>query len=180
MDTDIKVSSKLEKEVLERKTLNVIYINVHNGLKQNKEVLITIDIGQHPDLFKGDYSFIDVNIDEGDYAIEEIETENPDEPNPIVISWLIGEMDSFEVQSAIIKIEARTVGLSEIYINHYDYLHKVNGNTEIIKHLCEKCPIEEPSWRLAHSAWRKFNGIWYKKIGNQYKRRINGKWVAKQ
>ena len=179
MDTNVTVRGKLEKEVLESKTLNVIYLSVRNGLKKNKEVLLKINLGKILDTYTGNYDFIDINIDEGDYAIEELEPVQGEKKGSIIVTWLLGEMDSFEKQFAVIKIEAEDIGLSQIHIKQYDYIHQENGTIDIINHLCTKCENNKPKWKLADSAWTKINGIWYKKINGQYKRKVNGQWVLK-
>ena len=79
----------------------------------------------------------------------------------------------------VIKIEAEDIGLSQIHIKQYDYIHQENGTIDIINHLCTKCENNKPKWKLADSAWTKINGIWYKKINGQYKRKVNGQWVLK-
>ena len=85
-----------------------------------------------------------------------------------------------EKQNAIIKIKAKEVGVSDIKINVYDYLHKENSNLKIKDSICEKCE-EETKWRFENSQWKSFNGIMYKLFPDgKYKRRINGVWVNKK
>ena len=83
----------------------------------------------------------------------------------------------------IIKINADDIGPSDIKIDSYDYLHNPNTENPIKNsHHCNQCP-ENSSYTLKDSAWKKFNGKWYKKVNGFYQRRVivDGKlqWVYK-
>ena len=84
-----------------------------------------------------------------------------------------------EKQNAIIKIKAKEIGISDIKINGYDYLHQKDSNLRIKDSICEKCD-DQSKWKYKDSKWKSFNGIMYKLIDGKYKRRINGKWVNKE
>ena len=172
LTTDIHVDKKLEKQVLESETINVIYLNVTNQIKENQDVSIEINLGKHPNTFMGNYSFLDINIESGDYSIDTIN-------GNVIVTWLIGQMDSYELQKGIIKIKAQDVGLSDIQIATYDYIHQKNKNPITVKNNeCNKC-TDQNDWKLKDSPWKKFNGIWYKKINNQYMRKVGNNWVVK-
>lgn len=176
IDTDIDVDTKIEKQIVESQNLNVIYLNVKNKEKLNKDVNIEIDLGKQLSDFIGDYSFIDINIDIGDYAIIQ-------EKNGIHLKWLIGEMQPQQINKGIIKIKAESVGLSDIKIYAFDYLHK-KGSTKTVlkKSKCMQCP-QGNTYKVKDSPWEKIGNIWYKKIGNNYyiQEKVNGKleWVQK-
>ena len=178
IDSKIQVDTRIEKSILESETINMIYINAINQDKINKDVSIEIDLGQRLDInYLGDYSFLDINIDDGDYAISE-------EDGRIIVTWLIGRMDEFQKNKGIIKIKAGHVGLSDIQIHIFDYIHQKGKDDLIIKNSkCNKCENKPTTYRVKDSPWKQFNGIWYKLInGKYYKKVINNgkiKWVAK-
>lgn len=178
MDTDIKIEKRIEKKLIESQNINVLSLDLYNGEKENKDILVRVDLGQIPPEYLGDYDFIDITMENGDYSII-------NENDNIYVDWLIGEMDSFEKNKAIIKIKAQNVGLSNIKISIYDYLHQRNKNNITIKNSkCPKCE-ENTSYRIANSPWKEFDGIWYKRFEDgKYKRktRINNEtvWVDKE
>ena len=173
LGTKIITKAKIDKKIVENYEINVININVENIKKENHDVEIQINLGKHPLKYLGRYDFLDINIETGDYSII-------DKDGDIYISWLIGDMKISEKQNAIIKIKAKEVGVSDIKINVYDYLHKENSNLKIKDSICKKCE-EETKWRFENSQWKSFNGIMYKLFPDgKYKRRINGVWVNKK
>lgn len=156
LDTDIKISKKIEKRILESTNLNAIYLNVTNGKKENKDVEIEINLGKISPQYLGNYDFIDINMENGDYAITE-------EDGNIYVNWLIGQMKSFQEENCIIKIKAKDVGLSKIQFEVFDYLHKKGQQPiEVKKSNCQKCD-ESSTWRLVETKWKKVNGKWVKK-----------------
>lgn len=182
INSDIVLDTKIEKEVIESENINVVYINVKNQRKINKDVSIEVNLGKQLDIsdkyiFEGDYDFLDINIDAGDYAISEDEDQN------IIITWLLGEMDIYQINKGIIKIKARDIGLSDIRISAFDYLHikdeadnKINNTSK-----CNQCP--QTTYKIKDSPWEIIDGVAYKLINGVYYRRIfeNGisKWVTK-
>lgn len=188
IDTVLDLDSRLEKEIVEKENLNILYLNIANKDKINKDVYIEIDLGPKNN-FPGDYNFIDIHTDAGDYAINNIKP-TKQSPDHIVVTWLLGEMQSYQRNNAIIKIQADDIGLSDIKINAFDYIHNKNYNIPIRQSKCPKCD-EETTYTLANSAWKQFeetqNGqtkqVWYKLINNRYYKRelVDGelKWIEK-
>lgn len=156
LDTDIDVKANIEKKIIESRHLNIINTNVLNKKKANKDVEVQFNLGKIPQKYLGNYDFININIKSGDYSIIE-------EDGNVTINWLIGEMNSFERQHAVITIQAKDIGLSQIKIDVFDYLH--NENTEPIipkQSKCLKCQQDENQWRIANSSWEQIDGIWHK------------------
>lgn len=120
--SDFDIKAKLESKVIESSKVNVIYITVENKIKYNKDVNLEIDLGQIiSDNYLGDYTYLSINNDDGDYAIN---TEIGDNDNEnVIISWKIGDMEPYTTSKATIKIKADDIGLSDIRIFGYDYLH---------------------------------------------------------
>lgn len=181
IDTNILIDTKLEKQVINAENINVIYINVTNERKINKNVKIEIDLGKRLDqnntyIYPGDYSFLDINIDTGDYAITQ-------ENDNIIVTWLLGEMQINQINKGIIKIKAQSIGISQINITPFDYLHeKGQEYTEVKQSNCDTCQ-ENITYKIANSPWEEINGIWYKLINGQYyyKTLVNNElqWVKK-
>lgn len=141
MDTEVKIKTKIEKQIVELTNLNVLYLDVYNQKKENKDVQIKINLGRNLEGYLGKYEFLDINIEDGDYSIIE-------KDNNIYVNWLIGKMDSFERKKGIIKIKAKDIGLSNIKIDVIDYLHNPDEQTIQIKNSkCNKCE-EQTTWRL--------------------------------
>ena len=98
-------------------------------------------------------------------------------------------MDSFEKQTGVIKIKAKDIGLSDIQVKTFDYLHNSTQDVEIKKSKCNKCQ-DVHNWQIADSLWKEFNGVWYKLFPDgTYKKPVktilvNGKyqhqWVDKE
>ena len=164
INTDIQVHTKLEKQVLESETINVIYINVENKIKKNKDVKIQFNLGQHPKDFIGDYSFIDINIDIGDYSLIQ------DDNNNTILTWLIGEMDAYQINKGVITLKAQHIGLSDIQVGIFDYIHKEGDDPIPIKN--SKCPQCTKTYTFKDSLWKQFDNVWYKFIDGQYKKRV--------
>lgn len=164
LDTEVKIKTKIEKDITELTNLNVLYIDVYNQKKENQDVQIKINLGRNLSGYLGKYEFLDINIEDGDYSII-------DDNNNIHVNWMIGRMDPFEKKNGIIKIKAQDIGLSNIKIDVQDYLHNPDAPIINIKgEECTKCS-ERPQWTFADSPWKKFNGIWYKKFADgTYKR----------
>ncbi len=161
VDTDITVYSRLDKEIIEKEKVNVLYINIVNKNKINKNVYVEADLSPK-DLFPGDYSFIDVNLDAGDYAIGRREEENDNEnensdekQSNIIVTWLLGEMQEYQKNKAIIKIRAEQVGLSNISVKAYDYIHDKECDAVIQQNKCPKCN-EKTTYTLKNSSWKQF------------------------
>lgn len=146
--SNLKINATIDKKIVESSNLNIVHLNVENQQKKNKDVEIQINLGKIPESYMGDYDFIDIDIEQGDYSIiEENETKN------IIVSWLIGDMAPFEKEKANIKIRAKNVGLSDIKIKSFDYLHNTNINIEDVgKSKCNKCD-EKIMWRIKDSSW---------------------------
>ena len=157
--SEIDLNVDIEKNIVELQNLNVLYINVLNQKKENKNVEVQISLERIPTKYLGNYDFIDIDIENGDYSIIE-------ENNNLYINWLIGSMESFEKQKSIIKIQAKEIGLSNINIEVFDYLHKKDGTTINVKQSeCSRCE-KNNSWVVADSQWKQFDGIWYKKFSD--------------
>lgn len=176
IDTDVQTYTKLEKRIVESQNLNMLYIDVHNKNKINQNVMIVIDMGQYID-YQGTYDFLDIDIDVGDYAISI-------EENKTVVTWQIGEMQPDQVNKGIIKIQAQHIGLSDIKINTFDYLHTPTGDVPLKQSKCVKCPNEPISYIVKDHKWDKIDGKWYKKINGIYYEKVidqnnNIKWVEK-
>lgn len=177
IDTSVNVHIKLNKKVIEQKHLNVLYITAQNQGKINKNVYIDINLGQNLSQgFSGDYKFVDINIDIGDYSISE------DENGNMTLRWLLGEMQEYQKNKAIIKIQANKIGLSDIQINTFDYLHTDSGAISIKQNQCPKCD-EETTYTIKNSPWKEFDNVWYKLINGEYYKPtlVNKevKWVKK-
>lgn len=133
-DTDVKVAYKLNTEVIQQTFINIINISITNGFKRNKEVRAEINLKQILESYTGDYEFISIETDDGDYALKDNQ----------IITWLIGDMESYQKTNATIKIKANNIGLSNIKIKVFDYLHSVDENDEplypyIGQKQCEDC-----------------------------------------
>lgn len=162
--SEVKVDAKIEKKIVESSNLNILYVTVTNQKKENKDVEIQINLGKHPLEYLGNYDFIDINIDTGDYSIIE-------KNGNTYISWLIGKMEPFEKELSIIKIQAKDIGLSDIKIDSFDYLYNKNINSINVKQSkCSKCE-NNTEWKVTDSLWKEFNGVWYKLFPDgRYKR----------
>lgn len=157
--SELDLNVNIEKNIVELQDLNVLYINVLNQKKENKNVEVQISLEKIPTKYLGNYNFIDIDIESGDYSIIE-------ENNNLYINWLIGSMESFEKQKGIIKIQAKEIGLSNINIEVFDYLHKKDGTTINVKQSeCSRCENNN-SWVVADTQWKQFDGIWYKKFSD--------------
>lgn len=172
VDTNIDLKTNIIKKIVENRNLNVLNISVENKEKENYDVEIQVNLGRPPaqSRYLGKYDFLDINISNGDYSITE-------EDGNIYVSWMIGKMNSFETEKGIIKIQAKEIGLSDIKINYYDYLHPKNSSPISVKNSkCPKCE-EKTKWRLQNSKWKEFDGVLYKLDNGVYKRKVNGEWV---
>lgn len=175
IDTNIDLRTNIDKKIVENHNINVINISVENKEKENYDVEVQINLGKPPEQLKylGRYDFLDISIDNGDYSIIE-------EGEDVYVSWLIGKMNPFETEKGIIKIKAKEIGLSDIKVNCYDYLHPKNSDPISIKNSkCVQCE-EKTKWRLQNSKWHEFDGIMYKLFDDGiYRRKINNEWVEK-
>lgn len=176
INTELDLKSRLDKQIVEKEHLNVLYINIANKHKVNKDVYVKINLGQVLPQFKGNYDFVDINIDAGDYSIAE-------QDNNIIVTWLLGEMQEYQKNKAIVKIQAKNIGLSDIKINAFDYLHTPDGNIEIQNNKCPKCE-ENSTYVIKNSPWEKIGNTWYKLINNVYYQPIRKdgeiQWIAKE
>lgn len=115
VDTDLKILAKLQKKVVENHSINVLTINVINGYKPNKNVLIKAFIG--PDETKqrlGDYLALSaVDIDKEKYSYDQ---------SSDIVYWKIGDMQSYETQICNILLEGEDIGHNTIYVCGFDYL----------------------------------------------------------
>lgn len=124
IETNLYAKTKIEKRIVEQNTLNIIHINVFNEIRDNHDIICKIDLGPYPDLdLNGIYEFININMDDGDYNI------NTDNDN-IIIEWNIGEMKANTQTKSLIVLKGKEVGLSEILVDTFDYLHNENQNNE--------------------------------------------------
>ena len=180
-ETDLKV--KLNKRLVELTNLNILYITVTNSIKENQDVKVRIKLNKNPDRYLGNYEFFDINMDDGDYSVIEDDGEYH-------IDWLIGSMGSLESKNCTIKIKATDIGLSDIDIQIFDYLHTPEQNDiELIQSDCPKCENQEEKWTVKNSLWTKIDNKWYKLFPDgKYKERtvVNDAsgmhyiWVDKQ
>lgn len=129
-NTDLKLYSKINMDTIQQTFINIVHINVLNGFKPNKNVEIDIDLSQILDEYKGDYKFISIETDDGDYALKESE-----DGSIRRVTWLIGDMDAHQKTKATLKIKANEIGLSDIKITASDYLH----NSQDIRVGVKKC-----------------------------------------
>ena len=136
-DTDIKLYSKINMDTIQQTFINIIYLNVLNGFKPNKDVKVDIDLSQVLETYKGDYKFISIETEDGDYALYEGKNENENEVR--VVSWLIGNMGSYQQTKATIKIKANEIGLSDIKVTISDYLHNSDEDITVGEKQCEEC-----------------------------------------
>ncbi len=128
--SDFDIKAKLESKIIESTKVNVIYITVENKIKYNKDVNIEINLGQIvADDYLGDYTYLSINNDDGDYAINTEIGENENEN--VIISWKIGDMEPYTSTRATIKIQADDIGLSDIKILGYDYLHRKDVDDDL-------------------------------------------------
>lgn len=88
--------------------------------------------------YLGDYTFLSIENDDGDYVINQELQENGNEN--IIVTWKIGDMEPYTSSKAIIKIKADDIGLSDIKIIGYDYLHTKDSTEEIIEVGKSPCP----------------------------------------
>ena len=129
MDTNLQAKVNIAKRLIEQEELNIINIQLDNKDKDNKEVSCEIDLS--PKIndnsesnncnYIGQYTITDISIDNGNIIIDE---ETP------TIEWLVGEMNANSVTNAQIILKGKDIGLSEICITPYDYLHKKNNNKD--------------------------------------------------
>lgn len=174
INTDIELKTNIEKKIVENRNINIINVSVQNKEKENYDVEVQANLGEQPS-YTGKYDFLEIDIDNGDYSVIE-------KDGNIYVSWMIGKMSPFEKEKGIIRIKAQEIGLSDIKINCYDYLHPKNSNNIPIKNSkCVKCEEEETTWKLQDSKWAEFDGVMYK-LGEDgiYRRKINGEWVDKE
>ena len=124
IETVLYAKTRIEKRIVEQNTLNIIHINLYNEIRDNHDVVCKIDLGPYPNLdLEGIYDFININMDDGDYNIN-IENEN------IIIEWNVGEMKADTQTKALIVLKGKEIGLSEILVDTFDYLHNENQNNE--------------------------------------------------
>lgn len=132
-DTSATIKYKLNSEVIQQSFINILNISLMNGPKDNKDVSVEIDLTQALEKYKGDYKFISIETEDGDYALE----------NNQIITWSIGDMEKNTETRATIKIRANEIGLSKIKIKAFDYLHSPKAVSEYEKDIgykeCEEC-----------------------------------------
>ena len=159
--SDTKVYAKINSKIVEKNNINIVSLAVKNTEKENKDVEIEVNLGKLPEKnLLGKYDFLEINMDDGDYAITKDDEDNT------YVSWLIGFMKEFEEKNATIKIKAVDVGLSDITINSYDYLNpKGQEGPKKAESPCVKCEEGSNTWGLSDSKWKQFNGVWYKFFG---------------
>lgn len=175
LNTNLNVKTNIDKKIVENHNLNIINISVENNKKENYDVEIQVNLGKQLPDYLGKYDFLDINIDNGDYSII-------DDNGNIFVSWMIGKMSPFEKEKGIIKIKAKEIGLSDIKVNYYDYLHPKNSNSVVVQNSkCVKCEEQQNKWVLQDSQWKEFDGVMYKLFEDgKYKRRVNNEWVDKE
>ena len=173
INTNIDLKTNIEKKVVENRNINIINISVSNKEKENYDVEVQTNLGEQLS-YPGKYDFLEIDIENGDYSIIE-------KDNNIYVSWMIGKMNPFESEKGVIRIKAQEIGLSDIKVNCYDYLHPKNSEPISVKNSnCVKCE-EQTKWKLEDSKWTEIDGIMYK-LGDDgiYRRKINGEWVDKE
>lgn len=115
IDTDTKVTATLDSDILENSTFNNIKINLKNGAKKNKNVLVEIDLNDIDGV--NNYDFSNININDGEYII-----------NNNILTWYISHIDANTQLNSVIQLKAIEVGDSIINIRSYDYLHEKDDN----------------------------------------------------
>lgn len=141
IESNFDIIAKIQSKVIEQNYINVLYVNVNNKIKYNKDVTIDINLGQvlnNNMSYLGDYTFLSIENDDGDYVINQELQENGNEN--IIVTWKIGDMEPYTSSKAIIKIKADDIGLSDIKIIGYDYLHTKDSTEEIIEVGKSPCP----------------------------------------
>lgn len=127
INSEVNISTKLEKKIIENGKINVIYLEVENGVKDNENVEIQIDLGRKPTEYLGDYNYITIDNEDGDFSYR---TETVDDYEKTILTWLIGDMEAYTKSKASIKILADDIGLSNISIDAFDKTHPQNGESE--------------------------------------------------
>lgn len=115
VDTDLKILARLQKKIIEKHNVNILTINVINGYKPNKNVLVKAFIGPNVDKKRlGDYLALSaVDIDKEKYSYDQ---------SSDIVYWKVGDMDSYETQICNILLEGEDIGHNTIYVCGFDYL----------------------------------------------------------
>lgn len=117
VETVLYPKVSIEKRIVEQSRLNFVHIWLYNEKRNNHDIVCDIDLGPYPEGLKGKYDFITINIDDGDYNVY------TDDSSHLHIEWNVGEMQANTESYATISIRAEDIGLSEILINTFDFLH---------------------------------------------------------
>ena len=101
------LETRLEKMVVEQNTVNRLFINLHNKIRPNKEILIEI---KEENINK--YNYLDCEVELGEVILED---------NKII--WTIDSLEKNTITKGYFDFKANTVGKSLINIKTNDFLH---------------------------------------------------------
>ena len=128
VNTNLTLSTKIKKIILENRTINRLYISLNNKDRNNKNVIVTIK--EKEPIQK--YNFIGYTIDNGT-IVEEKEkiTENGIEKEKLKnILWTIPYIEENTSINGYLDFEATHVGFSNLEVSVTDFIHDENGNAK--------------------------------------------------
>ena len=107
IETELCLETRLEKIVVEKNTINRLFINLHNKIRPNKDVIVEI---QEDGISK--YTYLGNEIDSGDIILENNK-----------ITWNIGALEKNTIIKGYFDFKANSIGKSSINIKTNDFIH---------------------------------------------------------